>query len=161
MCKSIGVKRYSLKKYSFRLQPVLNLKEKVLEDKRLEMAKVIKLLNDYQNELNALEEKYSLYKKSVVEISESEGILNISELNNYNSYIYELEQRIKDKKLTIENTRKVLKIKQDEVNEAYKEVKVLDKLKETQSKKFYASVYKKEAEEVDDIVTARYKIQTV
>ena len=134
---------------------MLNLKEKALEDKRLEMAKVIKLLNDYQTELEALEEKYSSYKGKIEEISVSQENVNISELAGYNAYIFQLEQQIKEKNMTIENTRKVLKIKQNEVNDALKEVKVLDKLKETQSKKFYNAIYKKEAEEIDDIVTAR------
>jgi len=150
-----------LKKYSFRLQPVLNLREKALEDKRLEMAKVIKLLNDYQIELEALEKKYLSYKGKIEDISISNEIVNISELASYNSYMFQLEQQMKEKEITIENTRKVLKIKQNEVNEALKEVKVLDKLKETQSKKFYDAIYKKEAEEIDDIVTARYKVQEV
>lgn len=150
-----------MKKYSFRLQPVLNLREKALEDKRLEMAKVIKLLNDYQIELEALEKKYLSYKGKIEDISISNEIVNISELASYNSYMFQLEQQMKEKEITIENTRKVLKIKQNEVNEALKEVKVLDKLKETQSKKFYDAIYKKEAEEIDDIVTARYKVQAV
>lgn len=150
-----------MKKYSFRLQPVLNLKEKALEDKRLEMAKVIKLLNDYQTELEALEKKYLSYKGRIEDISISNEIVNISELASYNSYMFQLEQQMKEKEITIENTRKVLKIKQNEVNEALKEVKVLDKLKETQSKKFYDAIYKKESEEIDDIVTARYKVQQV
>ncbi len=150
-----------MKKYSFRLQPVLNLREKALEDKRLEMAKVIKLLNDYQIELEALEKKYLSYKGKIEDISISNEIVNISELASYNSYMFQLEQQMKEKEITIENTRKVLKIKQNEVNEALKEVKVLDKLKETQSKKFYDAIYKKEAEEIDDIVTARYKVQEV
>lgn len=150
-----------MKKYSFRLQPVLNLREKALEDKRLEMAKVIKLLNDYQIELEALEKKYLSYKGKIEDISISNEIVNISELASYTSYMFQLEQQMKEKEITIENTRKVLKIKQNEVNEALKEVKVLDKLKETQSKKFYDAIYKKEAEEIDDIVTARYKVQAV
>ena len=63
--------------------------------------------------------------------------------------------------MTIENTKKVLKIKQNEVNEALKEVKVLEKLKETQSEKFYKAIEKKEAEEIDDIATTRYRLQQV
>jgi len=161
MCNLSGQRGKNLKKYSFRLQPVLNLKEKALEDKRLEMAKVIKLLNDYQTEMDTLKEKYSAYKLKIEEISESEDVLNITELSIYDKYMFELEQHIKRQTVTIENTRKVLKIKQNEVNEALKEVKVLDKLKETQSKKFYDAIYKKEAEEIDDIVTARYKLQEV
>ena len=140
---------------------MLNLKEKALEDKRLEMAKFIKLLNDYQEELYTLEQEFQACKQSMEEISNTSENVNISELAGYNSYLFQLEQKIKDKQITIENTRKVLKIKQNEVNEALKDVKVLDKLKETQSKKFYDSIYKKEAEEIDDIVGARYKVQTV
>lgn len=150
-----------MKKYSFRLQPVLNLKEKALEDKRLEMAKVIKFLNDLQTELESLNETYSSYRLHIEEISRQSDALNVSELAACNSYMSTLEQQMNDKQKMIEQTQRVLKEKQNEVSEALKDVKVLDKLKETQSKKFYDAAYKKEAEEIDDIVTARYKVQTV
>lgn len=150
-----------MKKYSFRLQPVLEIREKALEDKRLEMAKVIKILNDYQDELKALEEKQISYNLELENLSTSNGFVNVSELAGYNDYIFRLEQEVKDKQMTIENTKKVLKIKQNEVNEALKEVKVLEKLKETQSEKFYKAIEKKEAEEIDDIATTRYRFQQV
>ncbi len=150
-----------MKKYSFRLQPVLEIREKALEDKRLEMAKVIKILNDYQDELKALEEKQISYNLELENLSTSNGFVNVSELAGYNDYIFRLEQEVKDKQMTIENTKKVLKIKQNEVNVALKEVKVLEKLKETQSEKFYKAIEKKEAEEIDDIATTRYRLQQV
>ena len=150
-----------MKKYSFRLQPVLEIREKALEDKRLEMAKVIKILNDYQDELKALEEKQISYNLELENLSTSNGFVNVSELAGYNDYIFRLEQEVKDKQMTIENTKKVLKIKQNEVNEALKEVKVLEKLKETQSEKFYKAIEKKEAEEIDDIATTRYRLHQV
>ena len=150
-----------MKKYSFRLQPVLEIREKALEDKRLEMAKVIKILNDYQDELKALEEKQISYNLELENLSTSNGFVNVSELAGYNDYIFRLEQEVKDKLMTIENTKKVLRVKQNEVNEALKEVKVLEKLKETQSEKFYKAIEKKEAEEIDDIATTRYRLQRV
>ena len=150
-----------MKKYSFRLQPVLDLKEKVLEDKRLEMAKVIKLLNDYQEELNALEKMHLGYNDELESLSNSNAYVNVADIAGYNNYLFDIEQKIKDKKYTIENTKKVLKVKQQAVNEALKEVKVLEKLKETQSQKYYKAIEKKEAEEIDDIVTARYKFQVI
>lgn len=150
-----------MKKYSFRLQPVLDIREKALEDKRLEMAKVIKILNDYQDELKALEEKQISYNLELENLSTSNGFVNVSELAGYNDYIFRLEQEVKDKLMTIENTKKVLRVKQNEVNDALKEVKVLEKLKETQSEKFYKSIEKKQAEEIDDIATTRYRLQKV
>ena len=140
---------------------MLEIREKALEDKRLEMAKVIKILNDYQDELKALEEKQISYNLELENLSTSNGFVNVSELAGYNDYIFRLEQEVKDKQMTIENTKKVLKIKQNEVNEALKEVKVLEKLKETQSEKFYKAIEKKEAEEIDDIATTRYRLQQV
>ena len=91
----------------------------------------------------------------------SQGDVDVSQLASYNGYLFQVEQEIKDKQMTIENTKKVLRVKQAEVSEALKDVKVLEKLKENQSKNFYNAIYKKEAEEIEDIVTARYKIQQV
>ena len=149
-----------MKKYSFRLQPVLEIREKALEDKRLEMAKVLKLLNDYDNELKTLEEKTVNYNVELEGISNSNDYINVADIAGYNNYLVDIEQKIKNQKFLIENTKKVLREKQSEVNEALKEVKVLEKLKETQSQKFYKAIEKKEAEEIDDIITARYKFQT-
>ena len=150
-----------MKKYSFRLQTVLDLREKALEDKRLEMAKVIKLLNTYESELKTLEKTTDNYNIAMENLSISNDYVNVAELAGYNTYLVDIEQKIKKQKFLIENTKKVLKVKQNEVNEALKEVKVLEKLKETQSQKFYQAIEKKEAEEIDDIVTARYKLQVV
>lgn len=125
------------------------------------MAKVIKILNDYQDELKALEEKQISYNLELENLSTSNGFVNVSELAGYNDYIFRLEQEVKDKLMTIENTKKVLRVKQNEVNEALKEVKVLEKLKETQSEKFYKAIEKKESEEIDDIATTRYRLQQV
>ena len=140
---------------------MLDIREKVLEDKRLEMAKVIKLLNDYQEELNVLQEKFLSYREEMETLMSSQGDVDVSQLASYNGYLFQVEQEIKDKQMTIENTKKVLRVKQAEVSEALKDVKVLEKLKENQSKNFYNAIYKKEAEEIEDIVTARYKVQQV
>lgn len=125
------------------------------------MAKVIKLLNDYQDELKALQGKFSSYREEFETIISSESTVDVSQLAGYNGYLFNLEQEIKDKQMTIENTKKVLLVKQQEVNEALKDVKVLEKLKENQSQKFYEMIDKKEASEIDDIVTARYKVQAL
>ena len=50
-------------------------------------------------------------------------------------------------------------MKQEAVNEALKDVKVLEKLKEKQSQKFYKDIEMKEANEIDDISTARYRLK--
>ena len=52
---------------------------------------------------------------------------------------------------------KFVKIKQAEVQEAYKQVKVLEKLKEKQEKEFYTTVDKLFDKEIDDLAITRYE----
>lgn len=147
-----------MKKYSFRLQPVLDIREKVLEDKRLEMAQVIQLLNDQQEGLERLIAKQASYKEELESLS-LEDDLNIFALANFKNYMVNLQEQITQQKHNIDNTKKALRVKQEAVNEALKDVKVLEKLKEKQSQKFYKDIEMKEANEIDDISTSRYRLK--
>ncbi len=147
-----------MKKYSFRLQPVLDIREKTLEDKRLEMAQVIQLLNEQQEGLERLIAKQTSYKYELESLS-LEDDLNVFALANFKNYMVNLQEQITQQEHNIENTKKALRVKQEAVNEALKDVKVLEKLKEKQSQKFYKDIEMKEANEIDDISTARYRLK--
>lgn len=147
-----------MKKYSFRLQPVLDIREKTLEDKRLEMAQVIQLLNEQQEGLERLIAKQASYKDELESLS-LEDDLNVFALANFKNYMVNLQEQITQQEHNIENTKKALRVKQEAVNEALKDVKVLEKLKEKQSQKFYKDIEVKEANEIDDISTARYRLK--
>ena len=146
-----------MKKYSFRLQPVLDIREKTLEDKRLEMAQVIQLLNEQQEGLERLIAKQASYKDELESLS-LEDDLNVFALANFKNYMVNLQEQITQQEHNIENTKKALRVK-EAVNEALKDVKVLEKLKEKQSQKFYKDIEMKEANEIDDISTARYRLK--
>ena len=147
-----------MKKYSFRLQPVLDIREKTLEDKRLEMAQVIQLLNEQLKGLEKLIAKQASYKDELESLS-LEDDLNVFALANFKNYMVNLQEQITQQEHNIENTKKALRVKQEAVNEALKDVKVLEKLKEKQSQKFYKDIEMKEANEIDDISTARYRLK--
>ena len=147
-----------MKKYSFRLQPVLDIREKTVEDKRLEMAQVIQLLNEQQEGLERLIAKQASYKDELESLS-LEDDLNVFALANFKNYMVNLQEQITQQEHNIENTKKALRVKQEAVNEALKDVKVLEKLKEKQSQKFYKDIEMKEANEIDDISTARYRLK--
>ena len=144
-----------MKKYSFRLQPVLDIREKTLEDKRLEMAQVIQLLNEQQDGLGKLLAKQDAYKEELESLS-LEDDLNVFSLANFKNYMVNLQTQIKQQEANIENTKKALRVKQDAVNEALKDVKVLEKLKEKQrSKKELRELESKEAEVLDNQINIK------
>lgn len=146
-----------MKKYSFRLQTVLEMREKKLEDKRLEMATVIKKLNEQTQVLEEIITRQNNARETLENIYTSGNELDILEVTNYKNFLGKMIVDAKNQEKVIEQTQNLLKFKQYEVTEALKEVKVLEKLKETQEKKFYQHYEYLQAKEIDDIASTRYK----
>ena len=133
------------------------MREKELEQRQMEMAKIVAALNSQQEKLqNILQaqdnntlEMEALYSASELEIMQIEshrkfGIKLITDANN--------QERI------INNTKQILSRKQQEVKEAHQRVEVLKKLKEKQEKEFYKSFLQAEMKEIDDITSARFRL---
>lgn len=146
-----------MKKYSFRLQTVLEMREKKLEDKRKEMAVVVAKLNDQLEALENLMSRQESIKNNIEFIFDDGKDLNIQEITNYKDYLGKVIVDAKNQEQVIEQTRFSLRFKQLEVQEALKEVKILEKLKETQEKKYYQNYEYIQAREIDDIASTRYK----
>ena len=91
------------------------------------------------------------------EIYCNEKELDIIEITNYKKYLGKVIIDAKNQEINIEKTKYLLKFKQMEVSEALKEVKILEKLKETQEKKFYLEYEYVQAKEIDDIASTRYR----
>lgn len=146
-----------MKKFSFRLQTVLELREKKLEDKRREMAVVVTLLNKQLQELEQTKTRQNNIQKYLEEIYTSGKELDIIEVTNYKDFFGKTIIDIKNQEQIIEKTKHLLRFKQYEVTEALKDVKVFEKLKETQEKKFYEHYNYLQAKEIDDIASTRYR----
>lgn len=147
-----------MKKYSFRLQTVLELREKKLEDKRREMALVVAKLNEEIQKSENLVLKQNHTRQALESIYEGSKELDIIEVTNYKNYLGKIVVDLKNQEVIIAQINKMLRIKQMEVTEALKQVKILEKLKETQEKKFYQHYEYLEAKEIDDIASTRYKV---
>lgn len=145
-----------MKKFTFRLQTVLDMRKKVLEDKRLEMAKVIKRLNLHIEKLEELNEKQEKIRQDLNSFYERDEI-DIGGMQTYRSFNTKLFSDIKSQEKVISDWKKLLRVKQIEVNEALKQVKILEKLKEKEEKKYNDHINYLEEKEADDITTTRYQ----
>lgn len=133
------------------------MREKVLEKKQLEMAKIINVLNEQIQKLEDLLSKKENTRNSLESIYEREDNLDILEITNYKNYLSKIINDVKVQEGIIENTKVILQSKRCEVNEALKEVKVLEKLKEKQEKSFYQHYEYVQSKEIDDIASTRYQ----
>lgn len=121
------------------------------------MAVVVAKLNDQLEALENLMSRQESIKNNIEFIFDDGKDLNIQEITNYKDYLGKVIVDAKNQEQVIEQTRFSLRFKQLEVQEALKEVKILEKLKETQEKKYYQNYEYIQAREIDDIASTRYK----
>ena len=147
-----------LKKFKFRLQVVLDMRENELEQRQMEAAKILAALRKQEGELqdiiNSQEENHAqmlaLYDLNTLDIQQIEA---------HRGYGLKLVVDESNKKRIIENTKVLLKRKQVEVAEAHKKVEVLKKLKEKQEQEYYKEFLDAEIKEIDDITSARFNLK--
>lgn len=145
-----------MKKFQFRLQVVLDIKEKLLEQKLLELSKVQRGLQDTVNKQKTLEGYQAEINEALLNVFQSGNELDLVEVQRYKDFINKLIVDISNQKVVVQNITKLLDIKRKEVNDVLKEKKVLEKLKENQKKKFYQEFEAYERNELDDIASSRY-----
>jgi flagellar export protein FliJ len=123
----------------------------------MEMAKVIEILNKQEAELKRILQAQVDNADSIEKMYTAES-LDIQQLEGHRLFGIKLINDENNQKRAIENTKIFLQRKRKEVNEAYKKVEVLKKLKENQEKQYYKEVLDAEMKETDDITSARFNI---
>ena len=146
-----------MKKYKFRLEPVLELRAKKLDEKRLELAEIQKLISDEQKLKDDLELRKKNANEELIKLYSDENSLKIHEIELYKGFLAKTQIEINQKEEKIKQITFFLKAKQTEVNEALKEKKILEKLKEKEKEKYINDFLKLEAKELDDIASSRYE----
>ena len=120
------------------------------------MASIVKMLNKQIEELEWIDAQKLQVLTSLENICSS-AVLDLTTISSSNGYLQKLGHQAINQNRVIENTKNIMKMKQLEINEAYKKVKVLEKLKEKQEEEYYRIYEEKMSKEIDDIATSRYK----
>ena len=132
------------------------MRERELEARQMEMAKIVSALNQQQEKLQGILSSQEENTRLQEELSISEN-LEIFRLEEYRTFGIKLAQDAKNQERIINNTKAILSRKQQEVKEAHQRVEILKKLKEKQEKEFYKEFLHLEMKEIDDITSARFK----
>ena len=139
------------------MQVVLDMREKELEARQMEMAKILSALNAQREKLQLIHKAKQENIASLETLSTAEE-LDINMVQMHQSYEIKLNNDIVNQERIIANTESILKVKQKEVHEAHKKVEVLKKLKEKQEQQYYKEFLQAEAKEIDDITSARFRL---
>ena len=140
------------------MQVVLDMREKELEARQMEMAKILAVLNSQKEKLRAIILAQEENKDKLETLSLSEE-LDVTQVEMHQGYGIKLTTEGINQERLIRNTEAILKRKQQEVLEAHQKVEVLKKLKEKQEKEYYLEFLRAETKEIDDITSARFRLQ--
>ena len=143
-----------MRRFKFTLESVLTLRQKALEDARIQLAKILNVLNMQEDILRQMQEQYiQISNEREKCLSGSE--FNPDEISNYNAFLNKLSQDIKTQELIIQKTKEDLAIQQEITKEAYIKVKSLEKLKEKQKEEYNKLAQLEEFKLIDDIVNSK------
>jgi len=134
------------------------MRENELEQRRLEAAKILAVLNEQKAKL---EEILQAQKRNSEEMEElyTLDVFDIPQVEGHRDYGLKLVVDETNQRRLIQNTEAILEKKQVEVREAHKKVEVLKKLKEKQEDQYYKDFLLSEIKETDDITSARFNIK--
>lgn len=145
-----------MKKFQFRLQTILNMKQKNLDEKLIEFSKLTTLLNQEQESMNQLLSEKESILNQLNKIFDSSETIDIPQVSSLNRFLPKNEENIQKQKQIIDDIQKVLDLKNFEIQKLYKETKVLEKFKEKTQQKYYKHFEQLFAKELDDIASTRY-----
>ena len=132
--------------YRFSYQKILDVKQIQEDQKSTEVVLARNELNKEKDTLSELEDK-----KCKALNDENATTENSVDLLRRNSYVKQVNQTIEKQKKQIQKKGEMLSSKKDELLEASKSRKILDKLKESDLKKYNLEQNRKEQKEIDEI----------
>lgn len=147
-----------MKKFKFRLQVVLDMRENELEQRQMEAAKILAALKKQEAELQSIIDSQEQNSKQMENLYTLDT-LDVQQIEAHRVFGLKLIVDAKNKERIISNTKILFEKKQVEVREAHKKVEILKKLKEKQEQEYYKEFLDSEIKEVDDITSARFNIR--
>ena len=153
-----GEEVIQLKKFKFRLQVVLDMRENELEQRQMEAAKILAALKKQEGELQEIINSQTQNHEQMLALYDLNS-LDIQQIEAHRAFGLKLVVDENNKKRIIANTKILLEKKQVEVREAHKKVEILKKLKEKQEEEYYKEFLNAEVKEIDDITSARFNFR--
>lgn len=141
-------------KFVFNLQNVLNIKEKMEDQKKIELGNANRELQFQQQKLNQLViEK----EKFINEFHKKKGTkIKARDLSKVNTAIKYYLDKITEQKELVNNAKNKVKIKREELKAAVVEKKTYERLKEKALLDFMEEIKSEENKIVDEIVSYKY-----
>jgi len=143
-----------MKKPSFRLEPVLNYTSNIVDTLELEFAQ-LKLAHKNEVEILGRLETAKLEEMDALQ-HQQQGVINCESVLLRQQYLRTLDKQIQRQKARVSAAAAKVDEKREELVEAVKSQKTLEKLKDNHLAAQKLDNNRREARIIDDLVTTRY-----
>lgn len=143
-------------RFIFSLQNILNMKEKLEDQAKNDFAQANLRLQEAIAEKEALEQRLREEKQKLQQdISAS---LDIGKIRQREDAVEILRMYVAQQMLVVKQREKEVEVARDHLNEAMKERKTFEKLREKAFEAYMAEENLREQKEVDELVSYRYGV---
>ena len=141
-------------KFIYKMQSLLNIKEKLEEQEKTAYGLARAALNEEEEKLAQLVAKKNRYlEEKRLKMSE---LLDVLELAKLEQAIHSTELMIEDQILLVRRAEKALQVARIRLENAMKERKIQEKLKEKAFEEFKKELEAAEQQEINELVTFRF-----
>ncbi len=143
-----------MKGFKFRLQSLLNVKEKFEQQAKIVFGEETAKLKQEEDKLESLYKS----KEDVLEKQRDSftGTIDIHSFNEYRNYSLKLDQVIANQVEAVEVQRKKTEEAKQKLSDIIKERKTLEKLREKEVEEFKKEIQLAEDKQVDELVTYKF-----
>lgn len=141
--------------FRFRLQSVLEHKEKIEEEEQRELARLKEIQKNEEERLQWLQmtrvqEMLELQEKS------AQGVLDVVEIQMYHGHLKRLDREIVEQEIALQRITAEVEEQRRRLLKASQERKTYEKLKEKHRAAFEAALDEEERKLIDELATTRY-----
>jgi len=141
--------------YRFNLQVLLDYRKRIEEGLQIELSQIRRDLEKEKQLLISSQRKKLHYEEELVKKEEKD--INVNEALLYRDYLKGMRIRIKEQRDLVAKVKGDLDKKREELLDATKKKKVLEKVKEGDWKRFKDGLQKRERLLIDEVAIRKYQ----
>ncbi len=141
-------------KFKYRMQSILNIKEKLEEQAKNEFAAARVRLDEEEEKLQALKERKQFYEDEGRRLRES--ALNILDLNENRNAVERMDEFIAIQQIEVNRASALLEQARINLTNAMQEAQIQNKLKDKAFEEFKKEINAQEAKEIDELTSYTY-----
>jgi flagellar FliJ protein len=141
-------------RFRYRLQNVLNIKEKMEDQAKQEFSTARMLLDDEEEKLMSLKQKKSTYEEKAKELLS--GKLNVREIETNKNAILVMDNYIAAQRIQVDKARHRLENARERMTVAMQERKTQETLREKAFEEFLREENRAESKVIDELTSYTY-----